>query len=154
MRRDPRKPPGRLFPSDLGCYAWTRRRVNDILGFPADHRSHCWRSDRNRSIAVEGSLAAARSRQRSSCLSLFIKETQKPNDGRKNMRTGTKIAAYMFTLGTLLATAVLTRTAHAQEIAPMKQQLSKQQKIALALSAGPSNIARTRRSRSRTDTAV
>ena len=57
------------------------------------------------------------------------------------MRTGTKIAAYMFALGTLLATAGLTRTAHAQEKAPMKQ-LSKQQKIALALSAGPSNIAK------------
>jgi hypothetical protein len=58
------------------------------------------------------------------------------------MRTRTKIAAYMFTLGTLLGTTGLARTAHAQEKAPMKQQLSKQQKIALALSAGPSNIAK------------
>lgn len=57
------------------------------------------------------------------------------------MRTRTKIAACMFTLGTLLATAGLTRIAHAQGMSPMKQQLSTQQKIALALSAGPSNIA-------------
>ncbi len=57
------------------------------------------------------------------------------------MRTRTKIAVCMFTLGILLATADLTTTAQAQGMPPMKQQLSTQQKIALALSAGPSNIA-------------
>jgi hypothetical protein len=59
------------------------------------------------------------------------------------MRNPMKIAASKFILGALLAAAGLSTTVHAQEMAGMKMQpstLSTKQKIALALSAGPSNI--------------
>src|ERR1700733_8192322 len=61
-----------------------------------------------------------------------------------DMRISMKIAARVFIFGMLLSPAGLAITARGQELSGMKMQpgtLSTTQKIALALSAGPSNVA-------------
>jgi hypothetical protein len=58
------------------------------------------------------------------------------------MRTPKKIAAGISTLGMLLCIAGLPKTAQAQQMTSTKSQRSTQQKIDLALSAGPSDISK------------